>query len=138
MTDEQIIKATECCIRVIPQCSECPYRDAEDDFDCEMHLRKNAIQLLDVAKDQKAEIASLKRTIGENDKEIVKLQKRIIFWHQDMDYRPEEIKSEAIKEFAKRLKSQAYSYSDICGYRSTVVDVVEIDRVLREMAEEQK
>ena len=129
MTDEQIIKATECCIRVIPQCSECPYRDAEDDFDCEMHLRKNAIQLLDVAKDQKAEIASLKRTIGENDKEIVKLQKRIIFWHQDMDYRPEEIKSEAIKEFAKfiidKSKNGIIRAMDIPDYVKGMTEVEE-------------
>ena len=50
----------------------------------------------------------------------------------------EQSKSEAIKEFAERLKSQAYSYSDICGYRSTVVDVAEIDGVLKEMTGEQK
>ncbi len=55
---------------------------------------------------QKAEIESLKQIIDEKDKEILKLQKRIIFWREDLNYQPEKIKSEAIKEFAERLKSK--------------------------------
>lgn len=53
---------------------------------------------------QAAEIERLKQIIDEEDKEILKLQKRIIFWREDLNYQPEIIKSEAIKEFAKRLK----------------------------------
>lgn len=52
------------------------------------------------------EIESLKQIIDELDKEILKLQKRIIFWREDLNYQPEKIKSEAIKEFAERLKSE--------------------------------
>ena len=47
------------------------------------------------------------------------------------------IKSEAIKDFAKRLKETAYSYSDISGYRSTVVDADNIDNLVKEMTEEE-
>lgn len=45
----------------------------------------------------------------------------------------EEAKSEAIKEFADRLKATCYTYSDICGYKSTVIDINEIDNLVKEM-----
>ena len=57
----------------------------------------------DLINRQKVEIESLKQIIDEQDKEIIKLQKRIIFWREDLNYHPEKIKSEAIKEFAERL-----------------------------------
>ena len=43
------------------------------------------------------------------------------------------IKAEAIKEFAERLKATCYTYSDICGYQSTVIDINEIDNLVKEM-----
>lgn len=49
-----------------------------------------------------------------------------------------EIRAEAIKEFAERLKETAYSYSDISGYSSTVVDIESIDNLLKEMTEVQE
>ena len=45
------------------------------------------------------------------------------------------IRLQAIKEFAERLKETAYSYSDISGYRSTVVDADSIDNLVKEMME---
>lgn len=47
-------------------------------------------------------------------------------------------KAEAYKEFAKRSKEKAYTYSDITGYQSTVVDVNEIDGVYEELVGEDK
>lgn len=47
----------------------------------------------------------------------------------------QQAKSEAIKEFAERLKETAYSYSDISGYQSIVVDADTIDNLVKEMAE---
>ena len=55
--------------------------------------------MTDLINRQAAEIESLKQIIDEEDKEILKLQKRIIFWREDLNYQPEKIKSEAIKEF---------------------------------------
>ena len=43
------------------------------------------------------------------------------------------IKAEAYKKFAKRSKEKAYTYSDITGYQSTVVDVNEIDGVYEKL-----
>lgn len=42
-------------------------------------------------------------------------------------------KSEAIKEFAERLKECCYTYSDISGYQSTVIDIAQIDNLVQEM-----
>lgn len=50
---------------------------------------------------QKVENESLKQIIYEQDKEVIKLQNRIIFWRENLEYQPEKIKSEAIKEFAE-------------------------------------
>lgn len=57
--------------------------------------------ILDLIVRQKAEIESLKQIIDEQDKEVIKLQNRIIFWRENLEYQPEKIKSEAIKEFAE-------------------------------------
>lgn len=114
MTDEQIIKALECC--------------ATDDG-CADRCRKDALVLINR---QKAEIESLKQIIDEQDKEIIKLQKRIIFWREDLNYQPEKIKSEAIKEFAERLIRTADG-DDEYG----TVFVFNIDSLVEEMTEEQ-
>ena len=90
---------------------------------------KNA---LDLINRQKAEIERLKQIIDEQDKEIIKLQKRIIFWREDLNYQPEKIKSEAIKEFIDELKNRVvnkYEYTDIRVFK-------EIDNLVKEMTEE--
>ena len=64
--------------------------------------------------------------INRQKEEILELQKRIINWRADMDYRPDEIKSEAIKEFAGRLKEN-YCFTERWGKIipiSTVYDLV--------------
>lgn len=83
---------------------------------------------------QKAEIENLKQIIDEEDKEILKLQKRIIFWREDLNYQPEKIKSEAIKEFAERLKrtSIGLEIGDDKKFKMTVVSTVAIDSIAKE------
>lgn len=85
MKDNEIIKALECCMKTefISDCAKCEMLAS----DCKDTLIENA---LDLINRQKAE--------------ILELQKRIINWRADMDYRPDEIKSEAIKEFAEELE----------------------------------
>ena len=89
---------------------------------------------------QKAEIENLKQIIDEEDKEILKLQKRIIFWREDLNYQPEKIKSEAIKEFAERLKriSIGLEIGDDKKFKMTVVSTVAIDSIAKEMTEVEK
>lgn len=74
MTDEQIIKAADICRT--GECSGCPYHELYT-ASCLNKLTKDVYHLLNR---QKAEIENLKQIIDEEDKEILKLQKRIIFW----------------------------------------------------------
>ena len=136
MTEEQIINSVKCCAKQISNCSQCSYRFNEDDeFDCEEALGRDT---LDLINRQAAEIENLKQIIDENDKEILKLQKRIVFWREDLNYQPEKIKSEAIKNFAERLKrtSIGLEIGDDKKLKMTVVSTVAIDNLVKEMTEE--
>ena len=114
MTDNEIIKALECCGNIVDStCKECAYHETYN-ASCVVRLMRNA---LDLINRQKAE--------------ILELQKRIINWRADMDYRPDEIKSEAIKEFAKRLKENYY-FTDRWG---KIIPKSTVDDLIKEMTE---
>ena len=68
--------------------------------------------------------------INRQKAEILELQKRIINWRSDMDYRPEQIKSEAIKEFAERLKE---STNYICDNHDRTTMIIVIDTLVKTM-----
>lgn len=130
MTDEQIIKALECCyIGMGHWCSKCPFSKADSEH-CEYILHKFAHDLINR---QAAEIENLKQIIDEEDKEILKLQKWIIFWREDLNYQPEKIKSEAIKEFAKWLKEKLQWDVE---FDNKLVFESDIDNHVKEMAKE--
>ncbi len=75
--------------------------------------------------------------INEQDKEILKLQKRIIFWRDDLNYQPEKIKSETIKEFVERLKEHSFVDNlSLDGKETVYVD--DIDNLVKEMTKGEK
>ena len=118
MTDNEIIKALKCCGG--SNCHECPIEGCTDD------IFGNALNLINR---QKAE--------------ILELQKRIINWRADMDYRPDEIKSEAIKEFAERLNARIREDIDEQGMfplpytkKAYDTDRVSINNLVKEIEEE--
>lgn len=133
MTDEQIIKALEYCSTDVRE-STCPKCAFYKKHRCST-LMLNAVSA--IINRQKVVIESLKRVIGEQEKEIIKLQKRIIFWREDLNYHPEKIKSEAIKEFAERLKrtSTGLEIGDDKKFKMTVVSTVAIDNLVKELLE---
>lgn len=106
MTDNEIIKALECCTK--QGCSdnetkECPLKPYED---CSTRL---AINALDLINRQKAEIARLQKTQDDIDnfardlcEERVLKGKAIADFEDLQEYIRKE-KSEAIREFAKEL-----------------------------------
>lgn len=106
MTDNEIKKALECS----------PLNDIGG-------CRK--IDALDLIKCQKAEVERL----NIRNKALTAITK-------NYDWKFEKAKSEAIKEFAERLKEHSYTHSDICGYKSTVIDVECIDNLLKELVGE--
>ena len=117
MTDNEIVKALECCGRNsiagwLNECKNCPLHDRTT---CIPELMYNAKDLINR---QKEEIERLRYNL-----------KAVLDERADH--------SEAIKEFAERLKSCQYTQSDICGYQSTVIDVESIDNLLKELEGEQ-
>ncbi len=109
MTDEQIIKALECCATDDgDDCFQCPYGNIvykSGNGGCVNRCRKDA---LDLINHRKAEI----------EQEI------------------KEIKSEAIKEFAERLKNKIW-YSDLCNLERTITPEI-ITNLVKEMTEVQE
>lgn len=105
MTDEQIIKALECCAywENDKSCEDCPANTY--DFSCANRMAKYALNFINR---RKAEI----------EQEI------------------KEIKSEAIKDFAERLKRKIW-HSGWCNLERTITPEI-ITNLVKEMTEVQK
>ena len=135
MKDEQIIKALECCATDDgDDCFQCPYGNIvykPGNGGCVNRCRKDALNLINR---QKARTKELEERIYYLEESIDCSRKE----HNRSLQKMQQLKSEAIKEFAEQLKETAYSYSDISGYRSTVVDADSIDNLIKEMTEEMK
>ena len=112
MTDNEIIKALECCSVHPMKCKKCPYEGNEC---CTNAHRKDA---LDLINRQKAEIERLKGYNENLQTANVALSNEIL-----------DIKAEAIKEFAERL---AEKYACLYGYRDGLLEG-EIDDLVKEM-----
>lgn len=114
MTDNEIIGCLKNCR--VGDCENCK---ALNVCDATFSFHKEA---LDLINRQKAEIEELEKSLLKE-----KLRNNMLYEVGN------EIKSVTIKEFAERLKETCYTYSDICGYQSTVVDVNQIDNLVKEM-----
>ena len=119
-TDEEIIKAMECCEKTTAiGCKDCPLGEERDTGEtCVTTLCKN---VLDLINRQKAEIEKLEK--GELSKA--------------MTFNSETIKrcvDEAIREFAERLKEKHKNHL-VCNI---YVLNNEIDNLVKEMTEENK
>ena len=153
MNDEEIKKVLECC-GIEETCWECPLKNEVDCLDKLNH------SLLDLINRQQAESERLKILctskdviIKEQEAEIERLENAIIalmsyldilgadktdtsFINQATEFNKQiraDIKSEAIKEFAERLKMKAYLDNGLNGFlRSRVIDVNDIDNLLAE------
>ena len=115
MTDTEIIKALECCPQHI-MCGHCPFRNVEN---CMSALYVDA---LDLINRQKAEVERLKAEAQMADGYADALEERA--------------KSEAIKEFAERLKATLMPFPMHCMPDVFVVSADEIDNLVKEMVGE--
>lgn len=133
MTDNEIIKAMQCVIGNGVSCSECEYQKALPFPGCRRMCAENA---LDLINRQKAEIERMK------NQNTLLLKKKC----KDINTARKIIKSEAIKEFVKRLKEKVKMYNsegvdegDLIDDLLTVGETVEIiDNLVKEMTEEEK
>ena len=112
MTDNEVIKALECCSTATCISNNCPYEKIHDIPTCTTKLTRDA---LDLINRQKAEIERLRYNL-----EAV------------LDERADH--SEAYKEFAERLKEKNRGKTSGCvGW----VDFDDIDNLVKEMESEQ-
>ena len=138
MTDNEIIKALECCVNN-QYCWLCILKDREDD--CHDILKS----ALDLINRQKAEIARLRAVQGSIDnfaRDLCKerlLKGKAIADFEDLQEYIRKEKSEAIREFAEKLKQQAFSCDVSFGFGkehyTKAVAAVDIDRLFEKMTE---
>lgn len=117
LTDEQVIKALECCFSN-KSCKECPLDTNDTDISCLRTIRKEATRL---CLRQKAEIEKyqhIKETVNGFWSELQKLS---IFKDKDtptleelLEY-IEQTKAEAIKEFWERLIEERLAVINLNG-----------------------
>ena len=152
MTDNEIIKALECCSidNHIGVCKECPFADVCDEDD--QALQKHA---LDLINRQRAEIERLEKEntvfgeiIKKQDDEIYALRKDLLKREnleesfsksvKQFDKRLEKTvkleRAEAIKEFAEKLKHFIIPQK-ADGYTREIVLKSDIDNLVKEMPE---
>ena len=122
MTDNEIIKALECCTdESYENCNECPY--STDTLSCErLKLLEDS---LDLINRQKAEIERLKKEVSVARDAYISIQDRY-----------EHTKTEAYKEFAERLNEGA-QIADCFDSYNMVVGTHFIDNLLKEMVGEE-
>lgn len=127
MTDNEIIKAMQCVIGNDAKCSECTYQKVLPFPSCRRKCAKNA---LDLINRQKAEIERLRKSQVKEihiDKEF----------YEECQYEMKQAKSEAIKEFAERLKAKMRNCSMYCIDEQTyyLISYSLVDNLVKEMTE---
>ena len=106
---------------------------AKNAIDLINHLERESNKYRYKAQAQKGEIARLNKQVAEQKAEIEKLKKTAEEQHESCLIAMDVYKSEAIKDFAKRLKEKANSgFWDEYSY----VDTEDIDNLVKEMVGE--
>ena len=128
MTDNEIIKALECCKRPVGTgaCKDCPL---DKDRPCTTTMIENA---LDLINRQKAEIKKCENIIRLADKTIEKQSaeiKRLEQENFDRSLTVETWKCEAVKEFAERLKAEKFEHQNFGG----LIYYEDVDNLVKEM-----
>ena len=165
MTDKDIIKALECCTTPcedlfadITPCNDCPYHKKRD---CSL-LLGNALDLINRQQAEISEykdkcekcgaktrvcIESLQNNIAEKQAEIERLNSCVksedevrAIANATIQTGIKLIKSEAIKEFADRLKCKKATFYCICGVKNDYTDILNthIDNLVKEMVGDDK
>ena len=124
MTDNEIIKALECCAQPDAICKECPCHDPYLKYPCADQLKWAALVLIEK---QKAEI---ERLIEECGKQSVLWRKH---FESIFETAKETTRAEAVKEVVERLMTRAYVPKPY-GY-GMVVDALEIAHLAEEFKE---
>jgi hypothetical protein len=137
MTDNEIIKALECCLKLsVKECPECPYYRKED---CSSTLIQDT---LDLINRQKAEIERLQSILLKFMDEVAKWEEKKGIDVSELPLIPicdegrdiiDHYRAQAIRQFAERLKEKAWhGMWEVTNH----VDVDDIDNLVKEMVGE--
>lgn len=128
MTDDEIIKALKYCSTDVREntCPKCAFYKKNR---CSTLMLNGASDLINR---QKAEIERLKMVIEQIENDLQPLP-----FETNFEKAAKRIKSEAIKEFAERLKrtSIGLEIGDDKKFKMTIVSTVAIDNLVKEMTE---
>ena len=124
MTDNEIIKALECCVSSTSSeaCEGCPFNEMEVCDSDHYALEKYTLSIINR---QKAEIERLTKEKEEQDQAIINALHRM-----------EEIRSEAVKEFAERANEKLSYYLEKCGDFAPYGMADIIVNIVKEMTED--
>lgn len=132
MTDNEIIKALECLGGDSISCQSCAYAPSGYPR-CKENCAKDAIDLINRQKAESERLKECPRCVYEFDSEVME------FCSQSPcpNYKTaDEIRAEAIKEFAEKLKENAFETKDVGETASAYLTVVTtgiIDNLVKEM-----
>ena len=140
MTDNEIIKALECCTSEDFTCNGCPYIAVDmsgAEYDCSYYARKDAFDLI---KRQQAEIDKKNKALDfiknelENVKNLVLQNRETTLKIQNAYERLlASSRTEAFKEFAEKLKAE-YSTPDIfMPFNWISCEEMVLDEIIKEM-----
>ena len=138
MTDNEIIKALARCVNA--DCENCPSKTI-----CDSDTERLVVKVFDLINRQKAEIERLEREIEhlESTQEISPEAKhfvdtkadKVISLMNELIKSQEQIKAEAVKEFAEKLKTNVFEADDINEDTFLAVEVSYIDNLVKEFTE---
>ena len=109
MTDNEIIKALECCVNA--DCENCPSKTI-----CDSDTERFVVKVFDLINRQKAEIEEYRNTVERVLKEV---QEAKALWVKDI----EKARADAVKEFAERLMEKCDA-PHWCVWLSEIEDLV--------------
>ena len=142
MTDNEIIKALECCTdESYENCNECPY--STDTLSCErLKLLEDSLDLINSLKAEVERLKECPKCVYEYDGEVIEyciqgpcLNFKPVYVSADLAIK--QIKNEAYKEFAERLNEEA-QIADCFDSYNMVVGTHFIDNLLKEMVGEEE
>ena len=152
MTEEEIIKALECCGDKI--CKHCPKYNSED-IECSEKLIKYTLDFIKRQQTEKEALIAghetLQKALAEKNAEIERLTKRAEQYPcvvnvgnncfvyakslDDYDNFIGDVSAEAYKEFAERLKDKSMFLEDDERYVGDVVKMKDVDNLVKELTE---
>ena len=132
MTDNEIIKALECCKELI--CKDCPiFPNSTPVLLCKSRLEKEA---LDLIKRQQAEIEELESDNGVTQYLLSEAWEGIEEKDKWFEKRESIVKAEAITEFAERLKAEILEWQyEFEYYDERKRAAKQVDNLVKEMTE---